>query len=296
MAPRTPRTATASWSGKVHTVEGLSTRWAPSETYHRPILRNLEEMLAMSRHRIVIQAGHCHRQTGSTGTRTPDGYTEQQFAWAVAHDAAERLGKDGHDAVVILADPPDHSDYAGDVFVAVHADGSSNINTRGASVGYRTDEGRALAHAFKAAYRALGWPSGFRSDNYTAALGGYYGCKRAIEQGNRRACIVECGFLTSPEDASELRTPVGRARAAEAIRRAVDAVLGISPIPIEEDDTMWPAMLRALWHEKHGPTLTAEQERGLQRAIKTVMDKPEPERWGAYRWYREQKFELVPLQ
>lgn len=48
VAPRSHRTATASWAGTITTVEGLSGKWAPSATYHEPILRNLEEMSDMA--------------------------------------------------------------------------------------------------------------------------------------------------------------------------------------------------------------------------------------------------------
>lgn len=48
VAPRSQHTATASWAGTVTTVEGLSTKWAPSTTYHTKIVAYLEEMEAMT--------------------------------------------------------------------------------------------------------------------------------------------------------------------------------------------------------------------------------------------------------
>lgn len=189
--------------------------------------------------RVILQAGHCHRKRGSVGTQTRDGsYTEQQFTWAVANRARDLLAADGHDAITILADEPS-SRYRGDAFIAIHADGNNSPNVYGASVGYRTNEGKALAHAWKAAYKALGWSGGFRGDNYTAALGGYYGTKRAVAEGNRRACILEFGFLTNPGEAAQLRSKAGQERAAQSVRRAVNASLGIStPDPTTEDDDM----------------------------------------------------------
>jgi N-acetylmuramoyl-L-alanine amidase len=195
--------------------------------------------------RVVIQAGHCHRTTGNTGTRSADGFTEQQFSWAVSNMARDLLNGDGYDTTVILADPPT-SAYRGQAFVAVHADGNNNPAVRGASVGYRTDEGKRLATAWKDAYRQLGWPSGFRADNYTAALGGYYGTTKAISQGNRFACIIEAGFLTNPAEANMLRSAAGQQRCAEAIRRAINAVLTAPAKPAprpEEPDDMDPAAL-----------------------------------------------------
>lgn len=182
----------------------------------------------------MVQAGHCHRKTGSIGTRSADGFTEQEFTWAVANRAVDLLRGDGFAALTIQADVPDHS-YRGDAFVAIHADGSNSPSVGGASVGYRTDEGRDLAVAWKSAYGDLGWRHGFRSDNYTAALGGYYGVKRAIAQGNTRACIIEAGFLTNPAEASELSSREGQERCAQAIRAAIGATFGQPIVPESQE-------------------------------------------------------------
>lgn len=214
--------------------------------------------------RVILQAGHCHRKTGSTGTRSAAGYTEQQFTWAVANRARDLLAGDGHQAVVILADPADGA-YAGDAFVAIHADGNNDPRVRGASVGYRTDEGRALAHAWKTAYRGLGWDHGFRGDNYTAALGGYYGTKRAVAAGNRRACILEFGFLTNPAEAAELASPAGQERAAQAIRSAVNAVFGLpaNPPPAHQEDTEVYPLIADLYEDWGRNVLKEDFETGL---------------------------------
>lgn len=188
---------------------------------------------------IVLQAGHCHRRTGVVGTRAANGFTEQQFTWPVANKAAQLLNADGHLARVILADPPSTRSYAGEAFVAVHADGNNSPSVGGASVGYRTEQGKALAHAWKAAYRALGWTGGFRNDNYTDALSGYYGTKRAVALGNRRACIIEAGFLTNPAEAAQLSSEAGQDRCAQAIRRAVNAMFGVaSTTPAPQEDPL----------------------------------------------------------
>jgi hypothetical protein len=176
---------------------------------------------------LIVQMGHCYRKTGATGTAG-----EQQFATAVA-DACVRLlhGAGGWAVRRILADEGSAS-YRGDAFVAVHCDGSTSPAARGASVGYRTPEGQALGQAWKRAYAARGWP-GFRQDNYTAALSGYYGTGTAVAQGNRRAVIIECGFLTSPDDRALLTGPGGVDRVALAIGDALGITAGQ---PIEEDD------------------------------------------------------------
>lgn len=177
---------------------------------------------------LVVQMGHCFRKTGATGTEG-----EQPFA-AEAAEAARLLldGRDGWTVRKILADD-DLVDYRGDAFVAIHCDGSTSPTARGASVGYRTPEGQALGQAWKRAYAARGW-EGFRPDNYTGALSGYYGTGNAVGQGNRRAIIVESGFLTNPEDRAILKAENGPVRVALAIGDA----LGIRLDPPQEEDDM----------------------------------------------------------
>lgn len=232
--------------------------------------------------RIVIQAGHCHRKTGVVGTRSADGFTEQQFTWPVANRAARLLHTDGHDLAVILADEPSDR-YRGDAFVAVHADGNNSPSVGGASVGYRTEQGKALAHAWKAAYRALGWTSGFRSDNYTDALSGYYGTKRAVAQGNRRACIIEAGFLTNPTEAAQLSSEAGQDRCAQAIRRAVNAVLGIAtpttptpaPTPQEDDMADYLAQIDAIYQARWNRGLNPDETIHYVKMLRTKPEGPQ---------------------
>lgn len=172
---------------------------------------------------LVVQKGHCYRTTGATGTAG-----EQAFATSVADACVALLnGRNGWTVRVILADDPSGS-YHGDAFAAIHGDGSLNTSVRGASVGYRTPEGQEFGQAWKRAYAARGWSGGFRPDNYTVALAQYYGTGTAVSQGNRRAVIVECGFLTSPEDRALLTGPGGPERVAQALGDA----LGITSAPL----------------------------------------------------------------
>lgn len=175
---------------------------------------------------LVVQLGHCFRRTGATGTAG-----EQDLAAKVGAAAAKHIhGRDGWQVRQILADSPQEA-YVGDAFAAVHADGSTNPTAHGASAGYRTPEGQGLAHAWQLAYEARGWV-GFRPDNYTPGLKYYYGTGNAVAAGNRRAFIMECGFLTNPSDHAVLTAPDGPDRVALALRDA----LGISPDPIPEED------------------------------------------------------------
>jgi hypothetical protein len=165
---------------------------------------------------LVVQRGHCHRKTGATGTTG-----EQAYATAVAKACQNLLhGRGGWQVQVILADEP-LAAYQGDAFVAIHCDGSTSASARGASVGYRTPEGQRLAKAWKRAYAARGWSSGFRADNYTDPLAGYYGTRNAVAVGNRRAFIAECGFRTNAKDRAALDAPGGPSRVALAIGDAL---------------------------------------------------------------------------
>lgn len=176
---------------------------------------------------LVVQRGHCYRRTGATGTNG-----EQAYATAVANACLNLLhGRGGWQVRAILADDPALL-YRGDAMVSIHCDGSTNPNARGASIGYRTAEGQRFGQAWKRAYAARGWP-GFRPDNYTSALAGYYGTGTAVAQGNRRAFIAECGFLTNPQDRDLLIADGGPVRVALAIGDA----LGIKqPLPEEDED------------------------------------------------------------
>lgn len=175
---------------------------------------------------LVVQMGHCYRKSGSTGTTG-----EQAYATSVANACVNLLhGRNGWTVRRILADD-NLSDYRGGAFVAIHCDGSTSASARGASIGYRNAAGRQFGQAWKRAYAARGWKGGFRPDNYTAALAGYYGTGNALSQGNTRAFIAECGFMTNAQDRALLTAPGGPSRVALAIGDA----LGINS-PQEDND------------------------------------------------------------
>ena len=142
---------------------------------------------------LVLQTGHVGRTTGATGTAGEQAMTASVGAKVKATCPA------GWTCRVIAADVSEAS-YKGDVFVAVHGDGSTNRAVRGASVGYQNDSGRVLAATWKAAYTAQGWPGGWHKDNYTSALSGYYGMNHAARQGVTRRFILEVGMMTNPAD------------------------------------------------------------------------------------------------
>lgn len=161
---------------------------------------------------LVAQRGHVPRRTGATGAAG-----EQEVVTAIAAE----LGKykpDGWKLVVINADEPLER-YKGDVFVALHCDGSSTKpDAHGASVGYQTAAGSALAQKWKSEYVKQGWGRGFRPDNYTAGLRAYYGYKYA-KQFTNAYIVVEHGFLSNKTDAAWIRSHY--AECAKAVWMAV---------------------------------------------------------------------------
>ncbi len=185
---------------------------------------------------LVVQMGHCFRRTGATGTTG-----EQAFTSAVGA-LCERLlsGRGGWTVKAILADAS-LSEYRGDAFIAVHCDGSLSTAAHGASVGYRTPEGQALGQAWKRAYAARGW-EGFRVDNYTTALSQYYGTGNATGQGNRRAFILEAGFLTNPEDRAVLHAADGPERVVLAIADALGIPVAPKPPVVVEPPVIIPEL------------------------------------------------------
>jgi hypothetical protein len=169
---------------------------------------------------VIVQAGHVARTTGSTGTGG-----EQEFNLAVANMVAAEVKRRGGTAKVIRADVA-QSDYRGDYFVAIHADGSTSKSVRGSSVGYRNARGKTLALAIKKHYqeraKQAGYALSFRADNYTPALHHYYGTGYAIAQNpSCRAVIVEGGFLTHPLERTFLSTQAGRRALALGIADAI---------------------------------------------------------------------------
>lgn len=206
---------------------------------------------------VVVQRGHVPRTTGATGAPG-----EQQFAIATADRVKIRVNGIGHTVRIINADEPNDR-YKGDAFVALHYDSSSSSAAHGASVGYQSSEGRQFAEYWKRHYVANGWTRGFRGDNYTAALAGYYGVRRAVSVGNRRAFISEAGFHSNPQDMALLKAPAGPDRVAIAIAAALVDIFGAKcPAPptagipafpgtVERGDTgtavrQWQTQLTAL--------------------------------------------------
>lgn len=192
---------------------------------------------------LVVQRGHVPRRTGATGTAG-----EQEVVTAIAAE----LGKykpAGWTLRIINADEPAER-YKGDVFIALHCDGSTNTSASGASVGYQNSVGGALAAKWKSAYTKQGWRAGFRPDNYTAALRGYYGFKYA-KLYTQAYFLIEHGFLTNKSDAAWIRSHY--AECAKAIwdavageQKEVSTVNYVYGVVVDMHDTVHRAALRSI--------------------------------------------------
>lgn len=179
---------------------------------------------------VIVQMGHCFRKTGSTGTSGHRG-TEQEFVSIVGPKMVEWLTFAGLTARTVLADEAIPSSK---VFIALHQDGSTNASARGASIGYppSNGDGRDLGQLWKAMYQQAGWPSGFRPDNYTSALSGYYGFRKTNADVK---LLIEHGFATNVADENWMWDHIP-----QIARVNADAVVRfLQPLtPQEEDEDM----------------------------------------------------------
>lgn len=186
----------------------------------------------------LVDIGNGTKPCNTTGTSTPDGYTEAEFNWAVAGFAVPMLEEAGATVVLTRTDNegwgPCITERAAtgnrngaDAVVSIHADGGPD-DGRGfhvihpASVPRLTDdiadESRRLAAALHAAYLATGMPvadyigeGGFseRDD-----LGG-------LNLSDVPAVFLEAGNMRNAQDAALLKDPSFQAEIAGAIAGAL---------------------------------------------------------------------------
>lgn len=197
---------------------------------------------------VVIQGGHLYRTSGATGGRD-----EQKIVEAIGRRVTSRAGgvryalaeallaktaaiagamltQHGHRVHFITADQAWTFGRV-DAFIALHCDSSNSRLASGASVGYPSSGGQTLARAWKRAYARNGWSRGFRQDNYTAGLRGYYYYRRA---NAGQECVVEHGFTTNPTEYAWLTSTGGQRAACRAIVDAVGDVYGHPQTPEDE--------------------------------------------------------------
>jgi len=181
-----------------------------------------------------LQRAHCFRTRGSTGTQGHRG-TEQAYSNALLHRVAWLLGLNSHKVTLALADD---RQVKADLFLSVHQDGSSSTSAGGASVGYRDEAGRQFAMNLKAAYSYVGWPGGYRPDNYTSALHFYYGTGQALSVGTKVAAIMEAGFATNRSEDDWMWDNMDNT--ALAIANAALHTLGLPMLNTEKPDVKPP--------------------------------------------------------
>jgi hypothetical protein len=171
--------------------------------------------------RICIQRGHCFLTRGATGTAH-----EQELVSAIGQHLVTLLMAQGHRTWLIGAHEPVP---AADVFVALHTDGSNDLNRRGGSVGYPDARGGELAQRWKRAHARYGFPGGFHGDNYTRALAGYYGFGDARRSNPACVCfLAEHGTTTHAQDLAWIRANVVACAAAHA--EAIAEHTGVRPV------------------------------------------------------------------
>jgi len=190
--------------------------------------------------RLVVQQGHVARTRGATG-----GPGEQAMARRVAAEIRDIAADIPDVTPAIIGADPQRSAYRGDRFIAIHGDAAADSRARGASCGWRNQAGQQFGARWKDLYKRAGWPGNFRADNYTVALGRYYGTGHAVSEGNPQALIVEQAFMTNPTERRWIESAEGiKAAAAAAIAAAyphLDLARLLSNAP-EPDPTPSPVV------------------------------------------------------
>lgn len=162
--------------------------------------------------KVALQVGHwknnelpeeLSRLIGNTGA-SGGGKTEAEVNLAIAEKTAELLRIQGITVELLPATVPPN--YWADVFIAIHADGSTSTTTSGYKIAapWRDFTGTAdeLVSHLELEYEAA---TGFSKDpNITRNMRGYYAFSwwrydHAMHPMST-AAIVETGFLTSPAD------------------------------------------------------------------------------------------------
>ena len=138
---------------------------------------------------LLLQLGHVGRTTGSTGTKG-----EQAFNKELGAEMDKLLKLTNLKYRIMGADnwskpSPDKAT----IFLALHADGSTNVNARGFSFGFKPNSNEVFKETLAKSYGQL---CGFnrRKDNYTIGLTKYYGYKHV---DCKYVNIIEHGFLSN---------------------------------------------------------------------------------------------------
>ena len=181
----------------------------------------------MTRKRLLVQAGHAlPREPGfESGTGT---IREIELASVIQKKLKDLLAADPRFEVTYCpGDIPDG--WRGDVFLALHGDGSGSTSASGYCYGYPPDSlsSRNFTKLLAAEYERIPGGPPHRTDNYTGSLRGYYGWRRVHAPVK---VLVEHGFLTNPGEREWMFS--NARRIAEAHYRALCRHFGFdTPFP-----------------------------------------------------------------
>jgi len=183
---------------------------------------------------IVIDAGHGGRDGGVTGV---GGVAEADINLAIARHLQRFLQAKGYRVVMTRTDSAGLYDpncdnkkisdmnrrvaiieeAKPDLVVSIHQNSYPNSRVRGPRVFFanNSEAGRAAANHVQASLNRAVSTSG------TAAVGDYF----ILERNSFPSVLIECGFLTNPEEARLLTTPQYQEKIAYAIFFAIHSLL-----------------------------------------------------------------------
>ena len=179
----------------------------------------------MSKKRVLVQAGHlAPREPGfESGTGTNG---EQELAKSIRDRLVAILNKDGRFEPIPMPGWIRPRGIKVDAALYLHGDGSGNPNAAGYCFGYPDHPiNKKLADLIAVEIDKIPGHPPHRTDNYTAALRGYYGYSRVDSPGPE--VLIEHGFLTNPSERRWLFAHVDEL--AQAEYRALLKYFGLPP-------------------------------------------------------------------
>lgn len=161
---------------------------------------------ATKKYNIVLQPGHYLRERGSGKNLGTSGkaITEQELTAFITANVAKNLidgDKEKKLNILVISADDYHRPLNADIFLSIHADGSTKPCTTGPSLGYSDDSSLLGMHAIAFALAtSLGQTyEDFQKDNFTTNLSGYYAFKSMKLSPRGFSGLLEVGELTCPD-------------------------------------------------------------------------------------------------